>query len=466
MAGAQANLALVTGDIARTLALSQRTVDLMPTSDTPWRVAAQVTSTLEYQMNGDVTPAAEQRMTAALTIVGGAPDLSVLAVSITANLGLLQLLQGRLRHADATFRSVPALVPSTHHLEALPSSRYYDVGLGHVLLEWNDLLAAEPHLRRAAGEVGGRIVVSADVVTMGYVGLARLRQAQGEHSAAVIALDAFADVARRRVYVPELVERGAAQRAELAIARGDVSAAVHWADGSGLSSEDVDLPFRREPAYLTLARVRIAQGQGEPGSSYLEEALRLLEQLRADADAKGRGHSLLEILILRALALHAQRATRRAVRTLLQVLALASPEGYVRLFADEGALMVTLLTELLDTAERRRLSVPATLLDYARFLMAICRASDGTAKPQAVAEAATWSPRPGAAEASLLLDPLTEREVEVLHMLAEGATNAAIAETLVVATGTVKKHVFNVCRKLGVQNRTQAVARARALHLL
>jgi LuxR family maltose regulon positive regulatory protein len=151
---------------------------------------------------------------------------------------------------------------------------------------------------------------------------------------------------------------------------------------------------------------------------------------------------------------------------MLQALTLAAPEGYVRLFADEGAPVAALLTELQDAAEKRRLAVPQAVLDYAGFLLAACRAQGGAvAMAQTAPPNGTWSPRL-VAGVPPLLDPLTEREVEVLRLLADGASNATIAAALVVAVGTVKKHVFNVCRKLGVQNRTQAVSRARVTNLL
>lgn len=298
------------------------------------------------------------------------------------------------------------------------------------------------------------------------MGLARLQQAAGEQAAALSTLDAFAGVPRRRRFVPELVERGAAVRAQLEIAFGDVLAAVQWALASGLTPDDAELPFRREMAYLALARVRIAQGRSEPGGPFLREAERLLSRLLADAAAKGRGRSVLEILVLRALAQQARHDTRGALSTLGRALALAQPDGYVHLFVDEGLPMAALLRDLTKAARRGQFAVPVAVLEYAGFLLAACRSPDGRTSTSPAAPQDTTRSSRSMAELPLPLDPLTDREAEVLQLLAQGAPNAAIADALVLSVGTVKKHVFNVCRKLGVQNRTQAVARARALHLL
>jgi LuxR family maltose regulon positive regulatory protein len=136
--------------------------------------------------------------------------------------------------------------------------------------------------------------------------------------------------------------------------------------------------------------------------------------------------------------------------------------------------MASLLTDLIEATGQRQLAVSADVLRYAHTLVAACRSQDGSV-PAPTALMPPSSPTPagrGATQSRLppsvppLLDPLTERELEVLRLLVEGASNAAIAARLVVAVGTVKRHVYNVCSKLGAQNRTQAVARARALHLL
>jgi LuxR family maltose regulon positive regulatory protein len=360
------------------------------------------------------------------------------------------------------------------HYEDVVGFHSCEIGLGEVLRQWNDLDAAERRLLRGVDEQSGHLTLFASLLTQGYVALARLYAARGEHVRALSTLDRLAETAHRRPFVPVVLEREAAERAQLAIAMGDLPTAVRWADTSGLSAEDQELSFQREAAYLALARVRIAQGRGDLGGPLVREAERLLERLLADAVAKGQGHSVLEILVLRALAQRARRDLRGALGTLARALTLAQPEGYVRLFADEGAPMASLLTDLVEATGQRQLAVQADVLDYAQALIAVCRSQEGSV-PAPSAPMPPLPPTPegwGSTQSQVppgvppLLDPLTERELEVLRLLAEGASNAAIAARLVVTVGTVKKHVHNVCSKLGAQNRTQAVARARALHLL
>ena len=208
--------------------------------------------------------------------------------------------------------------------------------------------------------VNETLTVEPFVAVLGYTALARLLQARGNSRAALATLDALAQLAEQRHFAPHLMTQGAAVRAQLELAQGNVAAAIHWADASGLSTEDDDLPYPREGAYLALARVRIAQARDNPSGSFLQDALRLLDRLLLDAEAKARMGSVLEILVLRALALEAQGDRASALSTLERALLLAEPEGYIRLFVDEGAPMLALLRQA-----HARSSVPgyvATLL--------------------------------------------------------------------------------------------------------
>jgi LuxR family maltose regulon positive regulatory protein len=237
------------------------------------------------------------------------------------------------------------------------------------------------------------------------------------------------------------------QRARLLLAQGDVQAAARWAAAAGLSPDD-EPDYPREPAYLVLARVLLAQN--DPGA-----ALALLQRLLAAAVGHGRAGSIIEIQALRALALAARGDHAGAVGALIEAVTLARRHGYVRVFADEGAPMRALLTQL--PVARPDQQHVADRIDPG-YLAALLRAcGPAGVVPQRICAAAA---PPGLAE------PLTDRELEVLRLLAAGKSNQRIAHDLVVALDTVKKHVTHVLGKLGAANRTEAVARARELGLI
>jgi LuxR family transcriptional regulator, maltose regulon positive regulatory protein len=187
-----------------------------------------------------------------------------------------------------------------------------------------------------------------------------------------------------------------------------------------------------------------------------DQALTLLGRLHAPATAQGRLGSLIEIQALRALALAASGEEAGAVAVLAEALTLACPQGYVRVFADEGAPMGALLGRLVTAQRTQQTAARAVPLDC---LARLLRAFDATHVAPHAGRGATVAV-PG------LVEPLTAREVEVLGLLAAGRSNQRIAGELVVTLDTVKKHVSHVMDKLGVANRTEAVARARELGLL
>ena len=466
LAATQALVAIPPGDLRRGVALAREAFfELLPETEAMWRLVALITLEQAFEVTGDVTRASVDEWSGRWATLRARGQI-VLAMALGVDVGHRQRLRGQLRAAAATFADVMSMVPEPLRLEDVYAGAVCAFGLAQVRLEWNDLGGADQLLSRGMRMLQ-RWVMPARTVTLGYVTLSRLQQARGECAAALATLDTFAALAERRQFAAVWHARAAAVRAQIQLAQGDLAAAIRWAETSGLSPDDPALEFLREREYLTLIRVRIAQGQrrSDAARPYLGEALRLLDQVQHDAEAKERLSSVLEVLILRALALHVRRDVRGALGALAQALTLATPEGYVRLFADESAPMATLLTDLIEAVEQRRLNLPAAVMDYVRGLVAACRSQDGSGSVRVPQVAPTQS-RSLASAVPPLLDPLTARELEVLRLLAEGASNAAIAAALVVTVGTVKKHVFNVCAKLGAQNRTQAVARARALHLL
>ena len=450
VAGIRANLALFSGDYARCVALALQTLDLVPETEVMMRVSARVGPAHAFLVSGDVTQASEDLVAAALAPVRAIGDLFALLTSITL-LARLQVLQGRLRQAATTYEQVVHVVPGQEMLHVLVGSAGYYFGMGDLLREWNELDEASRHLSQGMELVRGTLTVDAHVVTQGYTALARLQMARRDASLALATLDAFTQLASLRHFVPHLVAHGLAVRAQVELAQDHLAAAIRWADASGLSTED-DLSYLHEREYLTLARVRIAQGRNDPAghansgtSPFLRDALHLLERLLEDAEARARRGSALEILLLRALAFAAQAHRKEALASLERALLLSEPEGYIRLFLDEGEPMLALLRQ----AHARGIAAGyvATLLS-------------------AFGELGATASLLRTSRADSLVEPLSERELAVLRLLVAGLSNAAMAQELVITVGTVKRHVNSIYTKLGVTSRTQAVARAHALQLL
>jgi len=362
---------------------------------------------------------------------GGEFFAGFLAMRVRYDLGEVQRAQGNLDAALATCRRVleePGADSQAAH------TGLAHVALAQVLYERNKLTAASDHATRGVA-LSRQLAFTAPLAT-GLTVIARIRHAQGDPAGALEAMEE-AGRAGLSPQVITLFNPVPAQRARLMLAQGGIDAAAQWAKAAGLSPDD-DPDYPNEPAYLLLARVLLARG--DPGP-----ALTLLQRLLDAAVSQGRSGSIIEIQVLRALALAVRGDHASALGALTEALALAGPQGYVRVFADEGAPMRTLLAQL-----------PAATRIDPGYLAAVLRAC-GEDGPGALRKPAA---PPGLAE------PLTDRELEVLRLLAAGKSNQRIAHDLVVALDTVKKHVTHVLGKLGAANRTEAAARARELGLI
>jgi len=317
-----------------------------------------------------------------------------------------------------------------------------------VLYERNEL---DDALRQVTeGVKWCRQVIELTELHRALVALAWIRQALGQADAA---LDAMNEACRIYPWqdIVDLAYAAPSERARLLLAQGRADEAVRWAQERGLTEDDA-ISFQREGSYLVLARVLLAR-------SASDRALGLLERLDALADSQGRTGSLIKIRALRSLALQATGDHQGALTLLAEALSLAAPEGYVRVFVDEGAPMASLLGRLAAPTQRERAAAAENVpRDYLAWLLASFR--------PAAARSSHLAGRTGAGLLPGLVEPLSERELEVLGLLATGRSNQQIAEELVVVLDTVKKHVSRILDKLGVANRTQAVARARELQLL
>ncbi len=440
-------IARYSGDLERYIALGKQALDLLPETETIMRAPASSMVAHTYLGSGDVTQTSEQQVKAGVSSARTSRYL-LLHFRNLAILAYLYVLQGRLRQAAATYEEAGQVMQGREALLRVaasdPSGIYYS-GLGDLWRQWNRLDKAEPLLAQGMAQVDEAGSVYADDIMFSYLAQIRLYQTRGEYGRACAILDSFMHLADAHHFAPRLKTCVAAVRAHIELTQGNLAAALHWANTCGLSVND-ELSYPREREYLTLARVRIAQGRAKSSGPFLDDALALLERLLTDAQPKARMHSVLEILVLKALALHAGGALPAALDTLAEALSLAEPEGYVRLFLDEGVPMLTLLSQVSKT--------DPLLHGYVQQLLAHAH----------VAPSSSFDHVPPKKQP--LVEPISERELEVLQLMAAGASNEEIAEQLVIAVGTAKRHVSNILAKLAVSNRTQAVARARELALL
>ena len=357
-------------------------------------------------------------------------------------LGQVQLAQGRL---DAVVRTCEqALEAAAGTGQALlPTSGPAYAGLAEVAYQRNELDQALEYVTQ--GIALSRSFVYTMPLAAGLATLAWIRQAGSDPAGA---LDAMDEAVQATPGPPGLLNPIPAQRTRLLVAQGDLGGAARWTKEAGLGADD-EPDYAREPGHLVLARVLLVQGRPGP-------ALALLDRMHATAAAQSRVGSLIEIGALRALGLAASGEEAAAVAALAEALTLACPQGYVRVFADEGPPMAALLARLI-AAQRSGGAIAAVPLGC---LARLQRAFDaGHTKPGL---------RSGTARAAVpgLVEQLTSRELEVLEMLAAGRSNQAIASQLVITLDTVKKHVSHVLGKLGAANRTEAVTRARELGLI
>jgi LuxR family maltose regulon positive regulatory protein len=424
---------------AHTIDLSGQTLALLPADH--WRRGLMLlyrgAAFLSLQRVEEAISTLKQAV--ALNEAEGSQQLVLIGKS---NLASAYVLCGQLQKAMRLFLEV--LQKKLAHDPPLVGPLLAHGGLGNLFREWNDFPSALVHLQAGLEldrYIGGLLTTTWSV----YLPLARVYLAQGRRDEAFAALSHIAEVARTASSAPSSV-LVSAWRTRFKLALGDVDAAARWANDAGLSlaalpADLADLTLH-EMTSMTLARLVIAQGQSKV-------ALPLLEHLLSIASKTHRTTSALELLLIKSQAYEANGQREQALALLKQALQLAEPEGYIRLFLDEGAPIVKLLLSLRETNPEQQAYIQ--LLLAASTEHETTRPDDKKVHPQ--------SSQP-------LVDPLSERELEVLQLIAAGASNEEIAEQLVIAIGTVKRHVSNILGKLTVSNRTQAVARAQAIGLL
>jgi LuxR family maltose regulon positive regulatory protein len=372
------------------------------------------------------------------------------------------MLQGRLREAMALCHQTLAYLEERHLVN---EGTGIHLELGRALYQLNDLSAAQEHLKYA-------IAVKRAILSLisGYPTLASIAQAQGDSAAALWwmqqALTQVSGIGPgAHIWSMSLQ----AHQAHLWVAQGNPQAASAWAREYERLEEEQRAYVRRSPPLVrvwervVLAKVYVAENRAQ-------DALPLLAELLASAEAGGRIAHVLEILVLQAVAYAALEETSTAIAVLRRAIELASPEGYIRVFLD-GGMPVRRLLERSRTSGELTTPIQDRTLAYVETLLAAFADADARRGRTDQADTGVRA-QPGAGSAQIPqslpapVPALTKREMEVLSLIARGASSDDLVRELVIATSTVKRHISNILAKLGVQRQTQAIAQAYRLGLL
>ncbi len=424
------------GDVPGAVEHARRALDLLPEDDLTWSGAAASILGIAYWSSGELE-AAYRHFADGMARQKAAGNVQFLIIG-THILADIRIAQGRLHDAGRTYEQAVRL--ATEQGDPTWGTADLYVGLAALHRERDDLDAAAQFLQqsKALGEHAGL----PDTRHRWFVVMALVKVALGELDGALGLLD---EAERQYVQSPEPDVRPAgALKARVWIAQGRLGEALGWVRARGLSVDD-ELSYVREFEHITLARVRIAQFLRERDDHLMHKAVALLERLLDAADAGERTGSIIEILVVQALAQEARGDIPSALVPLKRALTLAEPEGYVRIFVDEGEPMRTLL---------RHAVAGGIGGAYSRRLLA---AFEKPALPVAT---------PANTAAADLAEPVTAREIEILRLIAAGMRNQEIADQLFISLPTVKRHIANAYGKLGVGHRTEAMARATELSLL
>lgn len=360
---------------------------------------------------------------------------------------------GQLREARNCCQDLQQLIDSLS--VPAPLAAYPDLFQAQLAYAWNNLDLAQNAARKAIDRVAPLQYM--DILMGAYEVLVRISIIRGDLVGAEQSLGEMEQV-NQSVDIPLFRPWIESLRVHLWLAQGNLARAVDWAERSSYRQEVFAYSvYSRETAYLALVRVSLAQ-QKYP------QALHLLKALLSSAERVSRAGSIVSILALQVATLQASGATDEALRDLPRLLALAAPEGYLRAFLDAGEPMRQTLQQYLTTSQH---GGSPLLTSYAQTVLdAFAHEQRRDVTEGAISPGAKALQRASPQAVQQLITPLTSRELEVLHLLAEGASNREIASQLVVQLSTAKKHVASILSKLGAENRTQAIARARALSLL
>jgi LuxR family maltose regulon positive regulatory protein len=446
VAAIRAFLASYRADVQGIIQHAHQALEYLSEQDLTWRSITAITLGDAHGFKGDMTAAYEARLEA-LKACKAAGDIYCILVA-SNKLAITLRAQGRLK------RTIEMCQQQLQLAEQSGISQSVVVGWllaiwGETLAELNDLDGAVRLAKKGfkLAERSGNL----QMLGCGYMCLARILFSRGDLTGAEELTQKMENIGRESNLPPWISDQIAAWQARLWLAQGKLEAASQWMEERGLDIGGEPIPLHEIDYfsvfdYQTLARILIAQGR-------LDETARLLQRLLEAAEAGGRTAKMIEILNLQALSLQARGDIDQAITTLEKALTLAEPEGFIRIFVDEGPPMAQLLREA---------AARGIMPDYTAKLLAVFEGATKDEGRRTRPSAAPAAERPPSA----LVEPLSERELEVLQLIAEGLTNREIASRLSVSLNTVKVHTRNIYGKLNVHSRTQAIVRSQELGLL
>ena len=439
LAAVHSTLTGVRHQFPETHRLARQALEQLPEEAVSWRCMAAINLGVTCSYIGEVQEAVE--------VLSYAMELSqeigssFAMLSAFWHLASLQTAQLALRAAENTCQQLEQSI-NVPGLQRFPIGGYVALLLGEISMERNNLDVAERYLLESADQINPE---SFPVTLLrNYVALSRLKTLQGDTEGAAH----YWQLAEQLERMSKLQGRSALLsvfRARRWLEQGDLAALEGWAAENQLGLDD-EYSYERENYYLALARLFIARGD------VADKALYLLDRMVKRAEASQRNGSLIRTLILQAVACNAGGDRPKAVESLVRALSLAEQEQPLRVFADEGQSIALLLEKILDLLRKGQLALPISSEYVARLLTTM--------------EKSNPRPIPPSRPVGHLADALSARELEVLRLLADGLESNEIAERLVIAVDTARKHIKNIYSKLDVHSRWEAIKHAEAYDLL
>jgi len=447
IAGGRAYLSQVQGDIQETIKHAQHALQLLPEHDHYNRGITAMFLGMGHWADGNLSSASET-MIACVESLRNADHVHYLILAIVI-LGDIQMALGHLHRARTTYQQALDIARSQavgidgtigdQPNQVVPGNINLYVGFAELHRQRGDLTTASDYMETGI-TLSQQTAFKSSIYRLSVV-MARIKLAQGDLTEALTLLEKA-----EREFTPGPMPAGQpidALRVHVWLSQGRLEDALRWIDARGLSVADVPT-YQTEFEYMTVARVLIALYADRSDDSAIQDAMTLLYRLLQLAEDEARTGSIIESLILQAIAHQAKGEETAAHEILERAITLAEPEGFVQVFLDAGAPIQSLLSICLSHGVQP---------DFVTMLL------------QAMADSSDNDPSEVDPN-QLLIEPLSNRELDVLELMAQGHTNKAIADELVIAVSTVKKHVNNIFGKLTVSSRTQAVTRARDLNIL